>query len=678
MSAELVNTHKIQAIVGEGVTGVTAQKRKTKDLYSSRLLPWLDKLYEGYDNRMKMRLSQKLGLIIIVTFVGIIAVGGVSIFEMSVLKSNIEKALTVNLHSMQLAGEMKSTAAKYDRQMVLYLRTTTPQGRELLAKQLTEYNQSMQNSIEEYAKVATADGDQVQLEALRKNWEYYSQSQQKVLTEAENNAVIAFQLWEGNLSASHKKLNATLDEINTKNQKVIAESKGLLDQTYHSSWMITFFVLLVIAVFAGAIGLATNRYLQRRINRLVEINKQLAEGDLDVNVNVKAHDELGQLSDSTAAVIANLREVIGKVGTASYQVAIASQRMAVTADESNRASESVALTMHEVAEGTNRQVERVVESSELMATLNASVGEIKGTMDQIVQMAQEVSQAAVVGRQVLGTTSDQIEGIRSANVETVAAFEDLSREMGRIIEFVNVITEIASQTNLLALNAAIEAARAGEHGRGFAVVAEEVKNLADESSQAADKVRQIVAGAQTGLEHMKTALHGTNTSVVEGVRAMEETNEGFNMIASSIEEILQQIRLAANTTETISESSQQVLVNIEDVANVTEESAAGIEEVSAVTQEQLAGMQEISMAATTLAQLADQLDQSVKHFKLDAMAEQKTEAEYVAPVVPEAVQAAVAVTAEEVSEETAEVAEASEEVPEQTADPSADESEQKS
>lgn len=605
----------------------------------------MDKLYEGFDNRMKMRLNLKLGLIIIVTFLGIIAVGGTSIFEMSRLNSKMEKALTVNLHSMQLAGEMKSTASQYDRQIVLYLRTTTPQGRELLLKQLDGLNKSMQGSIDKYAEV-TANGDQAQLDKLRENWKYYQESQQKVLKEAESNAIIAFQLWEGNLSASHKKLTATLDEINSQNQQVIAESKSLLDRTYKSSWMVTIFVLVVIALFAGALGLVTNRYLQRRINRLVSINERLAQGDLDVNVNMKAHDELGQLASSTEKVIANLRSVIGQVGTASFQVAVAAQRMAVTADESNRASESVAMTMQEVAEGTNRQVERVVESSELMAMLASAVGEIKETMDQIVDMAQEASNAAVVGRQVLGTTSDQIEGIRSANVETVEAFEDLSAGMGRIIEFVNVITEIASQTNLLALNAAIEAARAGEHGRGFAVVAEEVKNLADASSQAADKVRQIVAGAQLGLQHMKQALSGTNSRVVDGVRAMEETNEGFNLIVAAIEEILGQIRLAAHTTEKISDSSKQVLVNIEDVANVTEESAAGIQEVSAVTQEQLAGMHEISLAATTLAQLAEQLDQSIKQFKLDngdtageeaAAATENTEAQYVKSVIePEA------------------------------------------
>ncbi|MGB8955430.1 MAG: methyl-accepting chemotaxis protein, partial [Tumebacillaceae bacterium] len=411
---------------------MAAQKRKTN---SSRLLPLLDKLYEGFDNRMKMRLSLKLGLIIIVTFLGIIAVGGTSIFEMSRLNSNMEQALTVNLRSMQLAGEMKSTASQYDRQIVLYLRTTTPQGRELLLKQLDALNKSMQGSIDKYAQV-TVNGDQAQLDKLRENWKYYQESQQKVVKEAENNAVIAFQLWEGNLSASHKKLTATLDEINSKNQEVIVQSKSLLDMTYKSSWMVTIVVLVLIALFSGALGLVTNRYLQRRINRLVKINERLAQGDLDVNVNVKAHDELGQLAKSTEEVIANLRTVIGQVGTASFQVAVAAQRMAVTADESNRASESVAMTMNEVAEGTNRQVERVVESSELMATLASAVGEIKETMDQIVDMAQEASNAAVVGRQVLGTTSDQIEGIRSANVETVEAFEDLSAEMGRIIEFV--------------------------------------------------------------------------------------------------------------------------------------------------------------------------------------------------------------------------------------------------
>jgi methyl-accepting chemotaxis protein len=600
-----------------GGSVMTTRKRESRALLFSRLLPWMDRLYEAVDRKFKMRLSQKLGLIIVVTFLGIVAVGATSMIQLSRLNNDMDHALTVNLRAMQLAEEMQVTASQYDRLIVGFIRTDTKDGRAILQKRIDQLGVTMQKSLAEYEALQVNEGDDAaMLEELKKNWAYYSESQRKVLKQAEENAVIAFQLWEGNLSASHKKLSDTLDKINKENQQVIAGSKDVLQSTFTSSWVITLTVIVLIALFAGALGLLTNRYLQSRINRLVDVNRKIAEGDLTVEVDIHSHDELGQLGVSTSAVVANLRSVIGQVGVASHQVASASQQMAQNAEESNRAAELVAATIQELAEGASRQVERSQESADLMQTLAESVQSIKETMHRIVEMAEKTTETALAGRHSLVETSGQIEGIRTANVETVQAFEHLTREMSRIIEFVDVITEIASQTNLLALNAAIEAARAGEHGRGFAVVAGEVKQLADQSSEAANRVRGIIDGAQQGLTQMKVALQGTNRRVDDGVQAMVQTSQGFELIVQSIQEMLGGIRRVADTTDSISQNSDQVLANIEDVAAVTEESAAGVEEVSAATQQQLAKMNEVALSAQSLAALAEQLDLSVKQFVL--------------------------------------------------------------
>ncbi|MGZ4121921.1 MAG: methyl-accepting chemotaxis protein, partial [Tumebacillaceae bacterium] len=590
--------------------------------WKTRILTVLDKFYEGVDHKFKMKLSKKLGVIIVVTFVGIVIVGSTSIVQMYRLDSKMEQTMTVNLVEMQLAGDMQITAADYDRKIVGYIRDDNKTTRQMVMGQIDKLDKSIQADLNQYAALATSDPVQSKnLNELKTNWQAYKDAQKKVLGQADGgSAVIAFQLWEGNMAASHKKLNDTLDKINHDNQQVVKGSKSLFDSTYTSSWVITLAVIVVIAVFAGALGLATNRYLQRRIKRLVIVNDVLASGDLTIDPEIVSHDEFGQLATSTTKVIANLREIIGQVGSASYQLAAASQRMATSVDESSRASESVAATIQEVAEGANRQVERSQESAELMQLLAESVGAIKMTMDQVVEMAQETAETALMGRDVLNGTSEQIEGIRTANVETVSAFETLYSEMNRIIEFVNVITEIASQTNLLALNAAIEAARAGEHGRGFAVVAGEVKKLADQSSTAAQQVRTIVDASRQGLEQMKHALSGTNKRVDDGVQQMQRTNEGFETIVFSVEEMVEQIRVVADTTEHIANNANQVLANIEDVASVVEESAAGMQEVSAATEEQLAGMQEISSSAVTLAQLAEQMDHAVNRFKVEESA----------------------------------------------------------
>jgi methyl-accepting chemotaxis protein len=592
------------------------------------ILSLLDSIYDKVDQKWKMKLSQKLGLIIITTFIGILVIGAISIAQLWRLNENMERALTVNLKAMQVADEMKVTASQFDRLMVNYIRSMTPDGKKLIAKRIGDLNAQMEAHIGEFQTVVS---DPAVLEELKQNWGVYLDSQKKLLEEADKNEVIAFQLWEGNLSVGHKKLNETLTKINEENHAVIASSKEMLDSTYTGSWMITLAVIVVVALFAGALGLATNRHLQKHIRHLVEVNEVLAQGDLRVEAHLATQDELGKLARSMSEVIRSLREIIRQVGAASYQVASASQKMAKSSEESNRAAETVATTIQEVAEGTGRQVERTQESAELMQLLAQSVQAIKMTVEQVVEVAKQATGTALSGREVLATTAGQIEGIRTANEETVQAFEHLNTELTRIISFVNVISEIASQTNLLALNAAIEAARAGEHGRGFAVVADEVKKLAEQSSQAANEVRQIVSASQQGMEQMKHALYETNKHVDDGVRSMQDTNRSFENIVLSIEEIVEQIQNVADTIAEISANSEQVLQNIEDVAAVTEEAAAGIEEVSAATQQQLAGIQEIASSAFALAELAEQLDQSVKHFKVDDLSADHEVAVAVAP-----------------------------------------------
>lgn len=590
-----------------------------KPNFVSRFLSRLDRIYENIATKFKLRLSQKLGLIIIVTFVGILAVGITSIVLLSRLDSKMDEALTVNLQAMQVAEEMKVTASQYDRFIVNYIRNDTRDGRNMIKQKLADLNKTMQDGIAEYEHLASSDERDAKLLAdLKKHWEENLSSQNRVLEQAEKSQVMAFQLWEGNLSVGYTNLSKTLTEINAINQQEISESKAMLDSTYTSSWVITTTVIALIALLSGALGLITNRYLQAKIERLLEVNQVVEGGDLRISVNMRSdHDELGKLGKSTDSVISNLRGIIGQVRGASIQLAAASQQMAVSADESNRAAESVAMTIQEVAEGANRQVERTHESADLMQRLASSVQAIKETMDGIVEAAQQTTDIAVSGRNVLNVTTGEIEGIRSANVETVQAFEHLGQELNRIIEFVEVITDIASQTNLLALNAAIEAARAGEHGRGFGVVAEEVRKLAEQSSYAAKEVRLIVDASRDGMTHMKTAINSTNKRVDSGVRAMHETNSSFESITASIEEVLEQTRIVADTTEEIAKHTDQVLENIEDVASITEESAAGIEEVSASTEQQLAGMQEIANSAAALSQLADQLELSIQMFKVE-------------------------------------------------------------
>jgi len=164
------------------------------------------------------------------------------------------------------------------------------------------------------------------------------------------------------------------------------------------------------------------------------------------------------------------------------------------------------------------------------------------------------------------------------------------------------ITQIASQTNLLALNAAIEAARAGEHGRGFAVVAEEVRQLSEQTREAAGSIGELVLAIQADAGRAAQVIaDGAERSNVAG-----ETVVGAQDVFSQISD-----GVSAMTTMV-----ERIAASSNEVVSVAEAAAAASEQVSASTQQTSASAQEISSTSQQLAQSADHLQQAISWFKV--------------------------------------------------------------
>ena len=205
--------------------------------------------------------------------------------------------------------------------------------------------------------------------------------------------------------------------------------------------------------------------------------------------------------------------------------------------------------------------ETTSQASEIIDTLDSA------SIEEKARVAQET---ADISKQSAQTVADGNAKMQELKV----AIGEISKCSEEIHSIIQVIEDIASQTNLLSLNASIEAARAGEAGRGFAVVAEQVKNLAEQSTEAAGETTKLI--------------ESTIDAVNKGIAIAEETEDSMDQVMEEAEASTKRMVDMAQALQAEVSSVQQIDENIAHVAGIVDNNSASSQETAAVSEEQSA------------------------------------------------------------------------------------------
>ncbi|HEY3420868.1 MAG TPA: methyl-accepting chemotaxis protein, partial [Methanomassiliicoccales archaeon] len=201
-------------------------------------------------------------------------------------------------------------------------------------------------------------------------------------------------------------------------------------------------------------------------------------------------------------------------------------------------------------------------------------------------------------------------------VESAKVIESLGKRSEEIGEIVDVITNISDQTNLLALNAAIEAARAGDQGRGFAVVAEEVKNLAEDSREAAERIAKMIKEVQGETAKAVEAMHRGTKETAEGMQFVEMTGKAFGDIQGLSATTTTGVIEISNLMNSQKEGTQRAARSVDGIASIAEETASSAEESAASTEELTASMEDMTARAQALSEMSTNLQKIAGQFKI--------------------------------------------------------------
>jgi methyl-accepting chemotaxis protein len=345
-------------------------------------------------------------------------------------------------------------------------------------------------------------------------------------------------------------------------------------------------VVLVLLVVAGlvfglvlVIGALTARSITAPVAEAVRIAEAIATGDLTLQVESRAKDELGRLMRA--------------LGKTVQQLGVIAARIKESSDMVGTASREIAQSNLDMSTRTEEQASALEETSASMQQMTSTVG----------QNAQNASKASELATQATGIAAKGGAVVREAAV----TMDAVTASSKKISEIIGVIDGIAFQTNILALNAAVEAARAGEQGRGFAVVAAEVRTLAHRSASAAKEIKDLISDSVAKID--------------AGARQV-------NNAGSTMEEIVTAVKKVRDLIAEISTASQEQAQGIEQVSE-------SITQMEKVTQQNAAMVEEASAAASSLAEQSRTLIDAVAAFRLRGAAASLA-APLPAPAAPEA------------------------------------------
>ncbi|MEM0449407.1 MAG: methyl-accepting chemotaxis protein [Methanomassiliicoccales archaeon] len=352
------------------------------------------------------------------------------------------------------------------------------------------------------------------------------------------------------------------------------------------------------------------------IEEAMRVAQAYAEGDMTARVSIETKGDLLRFSQSLDMIGESLTELLKEVNRSVDLVQSTAQDLASSAEEMNASTEQVSSAIQQISKGAQSQAAAVDETAKVMAEISTASEKVVSNASSASESAKRSSDSARRGRATVETTVKKMREVEKVVQESASVIEGLGRRSEEIGEIVDVITNISDQTNMLALNAAIEAARAGEQGRGFAVVAEEVKNLAEDSREAAERIAKMIKEVQAetakAVESMKRGTRETS----EGLQMVDATGKAFEeiaVLASKVDELLSGLMSMMMQQK---EGTQRAAKAVDGIASIAEETASASEESASSTEQLTASMEDLTARAQTLAELASKLKEMSSRFNI--------------------------------------------------------------
>ena len=395
---------------------------------------------------------------------------------------------------------------------------------------------------------------------------------------------------------------STVQEINSTTDSCISDiQKRMSNKQELLNIIMLVCMLAFIASFVAIVRRIAKTVQFARQELLVPIVKvseqmeELAQGRFENKIDLQADDsEVGKMvgailfmNDNFRKMISEISDVLGKMANGNYLVEPQEEyvgefveikdSMYKIIESTKKALSSIQEAAKEIDAGSEQLAQAATDLAEGCTVQSGQVSDVSEMVDRIAESMKEKTKEAQVTAQISQQAGNVLLESNEKMQELKEAIGEISRRSEEIKTIIGAIEDIANQTNLLSLNASIEAARAGEAGKGFAVVAEQVKNLAEQSTQAAGETTKLI--------------EDTIEAVEKGILIADQAAENMSEVMGGAKEATEKMSDMAVALQKEAESIQQIDENISRVAEIVDNNSAASQETAAVSEEQTAQVQ---------------------------------------------------------------------------------------
>ena len=518
--------------------------------------------FKFFENQIKDKnINQKLRI----TFVYIMAFFILSVISsfiaLQLVGSKIKTFYEHPFKEVSLEVEIRKDAQTFVKNILLAITTDDDNKTKEYVSEANKYSENISNNIE---KLEGIFSNANLISQLKEDIERESVVKDKLVELAyANKNDEALKLYNSEYEKELDKLENTLIEIGDEAEKNAVN-------TYNYSMQIknlVFIILILISTASIIVCIYTTRVLVKLLTEpILELEnaaKKLEKGSLDINIEYKSKDELGILANSfrktcsfLRTIILDINNILEELSNGHFNITSSCTDQYIgdftsTKDSLEKIVKSLNETFYEIKEATiqvkggSEQVAQTSQTISEGATEQASaIEELTASMGEITEKVKNSTGHAKKTNQIVNELGLHIKESNEKMTEMVTAMDEIEDSSKNIKEIINTIDSIAKQTNLLALNAAIEAARAGEAGKGFAVVAEEVKKLAEESSQAVKDTAELIESS---------------------IKSVNNGKEIADTTAVSLEDVVEHTKEAVQLVDNITKLSEEQAISIEQI-----------------------------------------------------------------------------------------------------------------